>query len=81
MSSPLVVKFIVKIQAKWRAVSQRKKYLLKMQEEREKRQVKFEEKLVSLKKIYPPGKKIEMRMVENRLQRIHMKISNIIRPY
>ena len=41
----------------------------------------FQAKLESLKKIYPLNKKIDMKAVENRLKRIHMKISNIIRPY
>lgn len=31
MSSPLIVKYVIKIQAKWRAVSLRNKYLLKIQ--------------------------------------------------
>ena len=38
MSSPIIVKYVVKIQAKWRAVSLRNKYKLKIQEVKERRQ-------------------------------------------
>ena len=37
MSSPLIVKYVIKIQAKWRAVSLRNKYLLKLQDIKEQR--------------------------------------------
>lgn len=38
-------------------------------------------KIDSLFRIYPMGKKIDMKAVESRLKRVNMKIFNIIRPY
>jgi hypothetical protein len=81
MSSPVILKYIVKIQAKWKAVYQRKRYLCALEEFRENRESEFETKLASLRVIYPVNKRIDMKAVESRLKRISMKISNIIRPY
>ena len=41
----------------------------------------FEERLKSLKTIYPKGKKIDLRSLENRLKRVSMRTLNILKPY
>lgn len=81
LSSPLILRHVIRIQAKWKAVYQRKRYLAAIQEAREHQEAQFMAKVDSLFKIYPVDKKIDMRAVESRLKRISLKIANVIRPY
>ena len=72
---------MVAIQAKWRAVYHRKRFLSVMEDLREKEKQQFEDQVFSLLRIYPLGKKIDMKAVQNRLKRVNMKIDNILKPY
>lgn len=41
----------------------------------------FEERLKSLKYIYPLGQKINIKAIKDRLKRVSMRTLNILRPY
>lgn len=63
MSSPGLIKYVIAIQAKWRSVYQRKRFLVTLEETREKERLDFEEKVASLKRLYPLDKKVDLKAV------------------
>jgi hypothetical protein len=81
LSSPTIIRHVIAIQAKWRSVYQRKRFLQVLEEAREKERAEFEAKVESLQKLYPPDRKVDLKAVEGRLRRVHMKLANILHPY
>ena len=81
LSSPSIIKKIIKIQAKWKAVYQCEKFRELIEQVRERRRVAFEYKVSSLYELYPSERHIDLKAIESRLKRVNMKITNIIKPY
>ncbi len=72
---------MIKIQAKWRAVRERRRFLIRLEDYREEMQKDFEERINSLKYIYPLGFKLNIKAIQDRLKRVSMRTLNILKPY
>lgn len=81
LSSKKCLHAIVLIQAKWKMIFTRRKYLKKIEDYREEMEQDFEDRRESLKLIYPEGKKIDLKALQNRLKRVSMRTLNVLKPY
>jgi hypothetical protein len=56
-------------------------FLIRLEDYREEMQKDFEERINSLKYIYPLGFKLNIKAIQDRLKRVSMRTLNILKPY
>jgi hypothetical protein len=59
----------------------RKRYLSMLEDHKLEQSRDFQERLFTLKRLYPPGIKINLKAIENRLKRVSMRIQSFLKPY
>lgn len=69
------------IQAKWKSIYARRKFMRVVEDYREKEQIDFEDRKNSLRVLYPPGVKIDWHQLRERLKRVSMRNMTTFKPY